>query len=146
MHERERHGVECDVDSDRVGDYGVGVIRDGTLVERVDLRHAGCIADVVRYLLEPGPRPPGEVDPGAGVRKRTRNGAADRPAAAVDRRGLVLQHHLDLLDRGVNASLGDADTTTSRKWSRQLRRCRGSAAADAEVDVDSRRRDPGATV
>ena len=67
MHEREGHGVECDVDSARVGGYGVGVIRDGTLVERVDLRHAGCIADVVRYLLEPGPRPPGEVDPRAGV-------------------------------------------------------------------------------
>jgi hypothetical protein len=55
MYEREGHGVERDVDSARVGGHGVGVIRDCALVERVDLRHASCIADVVRYLLGPSP-------------------------------------------------------------------------------------------
>jgi hypothetical protein len=59
MHEREGRGVQCDVDSARLCRHGVGVLGDGALVERVDLRHAGCVANVVRYLLEPGPRPSG---------------------------------------------------------------------------------------
>jgi hypothetical protein len=96
-HVRERHGVQCDVDSARLCRHGVGMLGHGALVERVDLRHVGCIANVVRHRLEPGPCPAGEVDVGAGTRKRTRDGAADRPAAAVDHCGLVLQHHLDLL-------------------------------------------------
>ena len=94
---REGHGVQCDVDSARLGRHGVGVLGDGALVERVDLRHVGRIADVVRHRLEPGPRPAGEVDVGAGTRERARDGAADRPAAAVDHRGLALQHHRALL-------------------------------------------------
>ena len=96
-HVREGHGVQRDVDSARLCRHGVGVLGDGALVEHVDLRHVGRIADVVRHRLEPGPRAAGEVDAGAGTRERTRDGAADRPAAAVDHRGLVLQHHLDLL-------------------------------------------------
>jgi hypothetical protein len=66
----------CDVDAARVCGHGVGVLGDGALVERVDLRHAGGVADVVGHLLEPGPRPSGEVDAGAGIRERTRHGSA----------------------------------------------------------------------
>jgi hypothetical protein len=73
------------------------VLGDSALVQRVDLRHAGFVADIVRHLLEPGPCPAGEVDAGAGTCKRPGDGTADRPAAAVDHRSLVLQHHLDLL-------------------------------------------------
>ena len=94
---REGHGVQGDVDSAGVGRHGVGVLDDGALVERVELRHVGGVADVVRDRLEPGPAAPGEVDVGARTRERTRDGAADRPAAAVDHRGLALQHHPDLL-------------------------------------------------
>ena len=46
-------------------------------------------------------RAAGEVDAGAGARERPRDGAADRPAAAVDHRGLVLQHHPFSFDRGT---------------------------------------------
>jgi hypothetical protein len=44
-------------------------------------------------------------------------------------------------DRELNASLGDADTTTSRKWARRVRPVRDSAGVDIEVDVESERRD-----
>src|SRR5918994_528856 len=108
MHEREGHGVECDVDPAGVGRHRVGVRGDGLLFERVDLGHAGSIADVVRDLLEPGPRPSGQVDAGALVRKRARHRAADRAAGAVDHRGLVLQHrHHDSFDhRGEHVVRG----------------------------------------
>jgi hypothetical protein len=44
-------------------------------------------------------------------------------------------------DRGVSASLEEADTTTSRKWARLLRRLRGSAGVDTEMDMESERCD-----
>jgi hypothetical protein len=69
LHVREGHGIQCDVYSARVGRHGVGVLGHGALVERVDLRYIGSIADVIRHRLEPGPRPAGEVDAGAGTRK-----------------------------------------------------------------------------
>jgi hypothetical protein len=54
VHEREGHGVERDVDSTRICRHGIGVTCDGALVERLDLRQASGVADVVRHLLEPG--------------------------------------------------------------------------------------------
>jgi hypothetical protein len=116
VHEREGHGVERDVDATRVCRHGIGVFRDGALVERVDLGHAGGVADVFRDLLEPGHRPPGEVDAGAGSRKCMGNGAADRPAAAIDRRGLVLQHHRGLLRSSGEHARRRCRPTASRKW------------------------------
>jgi hypothetical protein len=44
-------------------------------------------------------------------------------------------------DRGVNASLEDVDTTTSRNWASLLRSFRGSVGVDTEVDMESERRD-----
>ena len=111
------------------------MLGDGALVQRVDLRHAGCIADVLGHRLEPVPGPSGEVDTGASVRKRARHGTADGPAGAVDQGGLVLQHH-ELLHIRVTAALADADTVTSSNWARPVR---GSVGVRTEMSKQSER-------
>jgi len=98
LHVPVRDEVEGDVDPSGRRGHSVGVLVDGPLVERVDVRclgHPSGGADLRGHLAELRLGATGEEDLGSLAGEGTGHRAADGAAPSVDDGVLVLEEHVD---------------------------------------------------